>query len=316
MQENKYRPSIIFQLFINSGGFIKLFLIFFVMVTCLLLFSSLSFLLAVPLFHLTSQQLAGLLNGNILELDISLLKYIQITQTIAFFVIPAILLNYLMFNPGEGFIAGGKIPSPMLISLVVITLLISSPIVSLLIEWNSSVKLPACLHGLEFKIQQWEINATKITEKLLSGTKIINYMLNLLMVAIVPAIGEEFLFRGVLQRIFIGWLKNSHVAILLAAILFSGFHMQFYGFVPRLVLGLFFGYLFYWTGNIWIAVLAHFFNNAVAVTQEFFDKKIAPDTSSVLTRFQSNIIVIALSVGLTILLVFLIQKKYKITPTR
>ena len=316
MQENNYRPSIIFQLFINSGGFIKLFLVFFVMITCLLVFGSLSFLLAVPLFHLTSQQLAGLLNGNILELDISLLKYLQITQTITLFGIPAILLNYLLFNPGEGFIAGGKIPSPILISLVVITLLISSPIVNLLIEWNSSVKLPACLHGLEIKIQQWEANATEMTEKLLSGTKIINYLLNLLMVAIVPAIGEEFLFRGVLQRIFISRLKNIPVAIILAAVLFSAIHMQFYGFVPRFILGLFFGYLFYWSGNIWIAVLAHFFNNAVAVTQEFFDKKIAPDAGSILDRFQSNIIVIALSIGLTILLVFLIQKKYKITPTK
>jgi len=90
-------------------------------------------------------------------------------------------------------------------------------------------------------------------------------MFNLFMIALIPALGEEFLFRGVLQRIFGEWFKNPHLAVWLAAILFSLAHYQFLGFMPRIILGALFGYIFLWTGNIWMPILAHFVNNTVGV---------------------------------------------------
>ena len=89
--------------------------------------------------------------------------------------------------------------------------------------------------------------------------------INLLMIAIIPAIGEEFFFRGLLQRIFSNWVRNTHWGIIISAFLFSAIHMQFYGFFPRFLLGAMFGYLFVWSGSLWLPVLAHFINNSLAV---------------------------------------------------
>ena len=85
------------------------------------------------------------------------------------------------------------------------------------------------------------------------------------MLAVLPAIGEELIFRGVFQKIFYDFFKSGHMAIWVTAFLFSALHFQFYGFIPRLILGLVFGYLFFWSGTLWLPVLSHFVNNAVPV---------------------------------------------------
>ncbi|MCK4638890.1 MAG: CPBP family intramembrane metalloprotease, partial [Bacteroidales bacterium] len=91
------------------------------------------------------------------------------------------------------------------------------------------------------------------------------FLFNILMIAIIPGIGEEFLFRGVLLRLLKEWTKNIHWAVFISAVLFSAFHLQFYGFLPRLMLGILLGYMFVWTGSIWVPIFIHFINNAAAV---------------------------------------------------
>jgi hypothetical protein len=93
------------------------------------------------------------------------------------------------------------------------------------------------------------------------------------MIAFLPAIGEELLFRGVIQRIFTSWTRNQHWGIWISAILFSALHMQFYGFIPRVFLGVLFGYLLVWSGSIWLPIIAHFINNAVAVVAMYLIDK-------------------------------------------
>ena len=110
-----------------------------------------------------------------------------------------------------------------------------------------------------------EALAEQLTNLLLSGDGLMNLLANLLVVAVMAGITEEFLFRGALQRIIGKWTSNHHIVIWTAAIIFSAFHMQFYGFLPRVLLGAYFGYLLYWSRNIWIPVFAHFVNNAFAV---------------------------------------------------
>ena len=83
--------------------------------------------------------------------------------------------------------------------------------------------------------------------------------------AVVPAIGEEFLFRGIMQRSLIDFNINPHTAILITAIVFSAMHMQFFGFFPRFFLGVLLGYLYYWSGSIWVPIIGHFFQNASSV---------------------------------------------------
>jgi membrane protease YdiL (CAAX protease family) len=94
-------------------------------------------------------------------------------------------------------------------------------------------------------------------------------ILNLFIIAILPAVGEEFFFRGVLQKILIKLFKSGHVGIWVTAFIFSAIHFQFFGFVPRFILGLIFGYLFFWSGTLWLPVISHFINNAVPVIMAY-----------------------------------------------
>jgi membrane protease YdiL (CAAX protease family) len=98
-------------------------------------------------------------------------------------------------------------------------------------------------------------------------------MFNIFMIAVLPALGEELLFRGVIQRIFTSWIRNYHWGIWIAAFLFSAMHMQFYGFLPRMALGAMFGYLLVWTGTMWVPILAHFVNNTMGVLAYYFISK-------------------------------------------
>ncbi|MFA5196683.1 MAG: CPBP family intramembrane glutamic endopeptidase, partial [Bacteroidales bacterium] len=93
----------------------------------------------------------------------------------------------------------------------------------------------------------------------------VGFFINILMIAVLPAIGEEFFFRGVLQRLLGEWFKNVHVAVIVTAVIFSAFHLQFYGFLPRFLLGMFLGYIFYWSGSLWVPIIVHFINNGLAV---------------------------------------------------
>src|SRR5690606_2422366 len=114
-----------------------------------------------------------------------------------------------------------------------------------------------------------ELQMEKITEKILQVTSFSGLLLNLLVIAIIPAIGEELLFRGCLQPVFHRWTKNIHIAIWITAIIFSAIHVQFYGFIPRMLMGAVFGYMLYWGRSIWLPIIAHFINNATAVIYTF-----------------------------------------------
>jgi hypothetical protein len=93
------------------------------------------------------------------------------------------------------------------------------------------------------------------------------------MIGILAAVGEELIFRGLLQRLLNGMVKNVHLAVIITAILFSAFHFQFFSFLPRLLLGLILGYLMYYGRSIWYPILAHFANNIMGVIYYYFYAK-------------------------------------------
>ena len=136
---------------------------------------------------------------------------------------------------------------------------------------------------------QWmrdsEDAAEKLTAAFLRMNTVWQMWFNLVFIGLLTAIAEEFMFRGVMQTIFEKWTGNKHAAIWITAILFSAFHMEFFGFLPRLLLGAMFGYFVAWSGSIWPAVFAHFLNNgtAVVVTYLYQNKmiKLNPDDQHV-----------------------------------
>ena len=115
--------------------------------------------------------------------------------------------------------------------------------------------------------------AEEMTEIMLTMPGVSSLVVNLVVMALIPAISEEFAFRGVLQVQLARSTRNIHLGVWLTAIFFSFIHLQFYGFIPRVLLGAFFGYLVVHTGSIWTAVLAHFVNNAVVVVANYISQK-------------------------------------------
>lgn len=142
--------------------------------------------------------------------------------------------------------------------------------INMMVEWNAALKLPESLHWLEQMMQSAERQAEHMTEALLMDQSGMALLVNLLIIAVVPAIGEELMFRGGVQKILTRWSGNYHVGIWVGGALFSAMHFQFYGFLPRMALGVLFGYMLVWSGSIFLPILAHFINNATAITLHFF----------------------------------------------
>lgn len=147
---------------------------------------------------------------------------------------------------------------------------ISYPAIAVIAQWNEQIVLPDSLTGVENWMRQMEDAAKDVTDLFLSGETLSDLFLNLLIIAAAAAFVEEIFFRGALQQLIEKWLRNGHVAVWTAAFIFSAIHLQFYGFLPRLVMGAVLGYLFLYSRNLWIPMLYHFVNNAAVVVITYF----------------------------------------------
>lgn len=142
------------------------------------------------------------------------------------------------------------------------------PMISLLAEWNKGMELPSFLASMEEMMRQMEESAMMLTERFLNTSSVGMMFVNLFVMALLPAICEEMMFRGWLQRV-LGKSVNYHTAIWVSAFVFSAIHFQFYGFIPRMLIGAALGYFYYYTGSLWAPIVVHFTNNAAAVVTSF-----------------------------------------------
>ena len=138
--------------------------------------------------------------------------------------------------------------------------------ISPLVEWNMNIKFPEFLKGFESWARDAEDKTAQLTKVMTSFESTGDLIIGLIVIALLPAIGEELVFRGMFQNEFVRGTGNIHLSIWLSAIIFSAIHFQFYGFLPRLLLGALFGYLYYWSGTLLVPMFAHFVNNAFGVT--------------------------------------------------
>jgi membrane protease YdiL (CAAX protease family) len=190
-----------------------------------------------------------------------LIRGVQFFQVIGVFIFPAIICGRLFSDNYKSYLKIDVPVAPSTIILTIVSILVAVPFLNLTYVINQQMVFPEWLKGLEeWMITMEESNALAL-EKMLYADTIWIFFINIVITCILAGIGEEFIFRGVLQNIFGKVLKNPHIIIWSAAIIFSTIHLQFYGFIPRLLLGAYFGYLLLYTGTIWIPVIGHFTHN-------------------------------------------------------
>ena len=236
----------------------------------MLVFSSLGTLLVTLIYH----------TPNMMESadPVTAIRITQTLTTIGTFLVPALLFAYCQDRRWFGYNAADRIPKQSMVNMVLILSVTLLPVVGVLSAFNQNI-MPQEGAVAEF-MRDLEEAANHILEVVTSQRSSWDLISNILVFAVLAGICEEFFFQGALQPLLMNWTRNPHVGILLTALIFSALHFQFYGFIPRFLLGLYLGYLFYWSRSLWLPILAHVLHNALSILVDFTLQGRGIDTDS------------------------------------
>ena len=240
--------------------------------------------------------------------NIDMLKLGQGISSALMFIAPPLILYAFTRNQPMREIGFRKPNSAWMLLIGVALMFVSLPLTNLLTDWNEKMNFGSAFESLEAMLKQMEDAAGDLTERMLQVDTVWGLLVNLLVIALIPAIGEELTFRGMLQQALHRGCKNAHVAVFLSAFIFSFIHFQFYGFLPRLFLGLILGYLFYYSGSLWTSILMHFVNNGAAVVVAYLEHKGLTDVDYEHFGATSNVWLLLLSFVVTVGLIVLSNK--------
>lgn len=209
---------------------------------------------------------------SILLIKQGLLTLLTVQDLLAF-IVPAIVAMAIFYR--RPFHAMGIDRAPGWLSLVVIILfyIVSLPAMNWLVSFNEAMSLPSWMGGLESWMREAEDAAAEATQRILDINSAGMLVASVFVVGFMAGLSEEMLFRGAMLRTMQDSRLGTHAVVWIVAILFSAFHMQFYGFIPRMVLGLWLGYLFVWTRNLWVPIIAHTLNNSTVVVFSYLTNK-------------------------------------------
>ena len=288
---------------------IKFFWLLFLVVLSALVFSILGLVGGKLIFHINISSLAEAFSQPENHAAKSFLYFFQFVNQVGMLILPPLLFAYLFSTDSMNYLKFDRLPSIrvfLLAGLVIFTIL---PFINWLSGINSHMTFPNALEGMGKWMKEKEAQADHLTELFLQVKTMKGLTLNLMVIALIPALGEELLFRGLLQRLLGEWTKNIHAGVILTALIFSAIHLQFFGFLPRFVLGLMLGYLLELSQSLWVPIFAHFINNATLVIlfylhfNGFIQIKMEEFGSS------QNFFIIAFSLLLTIGLFYGINRK-------
>ena len=240
--------------------------------------------------------------------DIVMLKIGQGISSALMFIAPPLIL-YAITREQPFHQLGFRKPAKGWMLLAGVALMfISLPLTNILGEWNEKVNFGEALGTL---LKTLEDTAADLTQRMLEVDTVWGLLGNLLVIALIPAIGEELTFRSVLQQALTKRC-NAHVAVFLSAFIFSFIHFQFYGFLPRMFLGLILGYMFYYSGSIWTTILMHFINNGTAVVMGYLEYKGYTEIDWEHFGSTTNIALLITSLVATVGIIWLVSKnQYK-----
>ncbi|HTF20925.1 MAG TPA: CPBP family intramembrane glutamic endopeptidase [Chryseolinea sp.] len=248
--------------------------------------------------------------------DLSMAMPLLFTQGvvsfISFIVFPIIHITALEHKPLTPLV-DRRLHLTQTLLLVALLGLVFPIAISPLAEWNANLKFPEFMGSFEQWARQQEDVLAQMTDVVTSFSTIGDLLIALLVMAVFAGIGEELVFRGMIQNELWRGTNNIHLAIWTSAFVFSAIHLQFFGFVPRLLLGALFGYLYYWSGNLIVPIAAHFVNNAFGVVMRYLYniKAISTDVEEVDSAPWSLVVICIVLAGV---LLYQVRKLYLNAP--
>jgi membrane protease YdiL (CAAX protease family) len=289
--------------------FYKLAILILIVAGSLLLTTIVGLLIAIPIFGF------GILE-NFIELSdmgnestIGFLKYFQVINQLGVFILPVIFYAYLENRKIGNYLKIDKKPGFSLLFLSAMLIFVSIPAINWMVAVNEQMSLPEFLQGVESWMRSSEDKAKELTDAFLEVDTMGGLLINLFIIALLAALGEELLFRGIVLQLLWDGLKNSHLAVFISSILFSAMHLQFFGFLPRTVLGILFGYIFIWTGSLWIPIILHFLFNGITVVAAYLYTTGRTTVNVETFGTTNNILIIVGSFILSIVLLFVIHRQ-------
>ncbi|MAO34246.1 MAG: hypothetical protein CMD03_05765 [Flavobacteriales bacterium] len=277
---------------------IKVSLLFLLVFLSLVLHTSLAVLL---ISFFADNGMAIIQNQDLTnQTSINYLKLMQLFTGVGIFITPILIYAYLT-NFDFKFVSVTRQDA----ILVCAIMLLITPFIALLVEWNMLLPFPEWL-------MQFHFNSEPIITAFLNMDTIWDLLYTIFVIAIIPAIGEELFFRGYLQQTIGNWLSNHHKAIVLTGFLFSAIHLDIQAIIPRFLLGVFLGYLYYWGRNLWLPILAHFTNNSLAVIFSFPLFKVENGAYSVFSKTKIDPMLALFSFCSSALLIYILYQNLSI----
>lgn len=243
-----------------------------------------------------------------IEHSSSVMRLTMAIQSICLFLIPSSAFIFFCQGNSREYLTSGRKQNLLFCILAILLIVIIQPLISAIGHYNQQLILPESFAAIENWMKASEENAEKAINILLSNKSITSLLLNIFVLAIIAGITEEVFFRGCMQQIFEKITSNKHSAIWITAFIFSAIHFQFYGFVPRLLLGALLGYLFVWSGNIILPIIVHSCNNAISVFFAFL--YIGTPTYDELNNItpDNNALLILSSLAITAFLIYFLYR--------
>jgi len=229
-----------------------------------------------------------------------------VTSACLFVLIPVLYVQFYEDKPAAAMFAKRDARLRWGLLITVLVMVAYMPMSAYSVQWNESVTFPEGLELFERLLRKLEDTLAELTKFLIDFDGTGEFLLGLLVIAVLPGVGEELLFRGVLQNKLHQLSKNAHLAIWVSAFIFSAFHLQFYGLLPRMLLGALFGYLYIWSGTLLVPMFAHFLNNGYTLTAVYLHKLgvIETDIENAEVSWQAALF----SVVLSLLMLFLFRR--------
>ena len=290
-----------YQNFIGVKPYLQLLTLLIMSVVFLIVGSFVS-MMFMPLFSSADNILQGV--TNVAE-NVSFMRFLQASTQIFYMFIPSVLFGFMFYPSIVEFFKMRFSRKQITITLCGVAVFVAMiPFVDCVTRWNNAMHLPESMATLEATIRNMGLESERMMEMFLTENgSVWIFFANIVVMALIPAVSEEFIYRGAIQQTCAKWFDNHHIAIIVTAAVFSLIHFDLFNFIPRFIMGIVLGYLFYFSGSIWTSVCVHFFNNGVIVVMYYFTgynstESIAFDNTIL------NVILVILSLVVSAVLVY------------